>query len=183
MSVWDDIGNAKDFNAKVPYIGEGRHKLLLKDFGRKNTEGGAPFVYANFMVLESNTHAVGTTVGKRWYLTDPTHIWKGERARSEAKAFVKALTGCDDADTIKTSEELSEKSNPGKGIAVFCNGAPPAAGKTFVQVTFEHVDQSREDVQRQRVMVDTGEIAATPKAEVKPAAPATTNMLSGLLGN
>lgn len=169
--IFDDVGGAKERSGKGNYIGEGRHLLILKEYGTKKIEAGQA-LFANFVVAESATHGVGELVSALWRIQLPG--WQGEADRSRAQAFIRALLnlGAEAELIAATGRKLADKGQPGRGIAIVAYGVKKP-GKDFVDVVWEHVAQTKEEIAETRRLLDGGRPPkATQAMQAPPPAPA-----------
>src|SRR3990172_3796803 len=96
MSLFDLIAQAKKEQSGPPFIGEGRHKLILKSYELNEKPdvitGQAKYALrATFYVKESAVHPVGSLVRASWRLDKSD--WQLERELSRSQSFVMALLG------------------------------------------------------------------------------------------
>lgn len=174
MDVWSTVGNAKERNGRGNYIGEGRHLFALKDYGLKVVNSGN-LIFANLITVESSLHERGSLMSAGWRIS--LTGWQGEAELARAKSFVCALLKIDGQEAIeKASRALAAKDQVGRGFLIAATGVPIAtkSGGKFVDVLWENVAQTGEQVAAMRRLIESGApIGAAPApAAVTHAAPA-----------
>jgi hypothetical protein len=138
---------------------------------------------ADFLVTQSETHPIGSIVSVAWFVSDMG--WKGDNELSRARDFVAALVGAKDPAAIEqTVNQLATEAQPGRGIAIVAFGVK---SKNFVDIMWEHVPQTPEQIANQRRAVEAASPAPvapapTPAPVAQTTAPAPS-LLGGLFGN
>lgn len=174
--IFNGLANAKPLASYGERIGLGRHVLILKEYTVRETSERGDIIAADF-VVESSTgdHRPGTLLGCAWFISDKG--WQGDREKSRAAEFVKALVGTDDpATAAKQANRLRSKDQPGMGIKIVCTGVRKKG--EYIEPKFEHVPgQSGETIKAARAKLESTsapaeERKAEPKPEPKTEAPA-----------
>lgn len=117
--IFGKIAQAKKVSTYASKLGIGRHKLAIKKYGVKPSQKGAgPIIEAEFMVLESNTHTVGDSLGWAWFISSPG--FAGQYQESFAKDFIKVVGQSvgSDASESDLGKMLASPDQPATGIVV-----------------------------------------------------------------
>jgi hypothetical protein len=179
-------------------LGIGKHRVALKSFKVKESSKGAgqPFLEAEFVVLESTSHRAGEVRGWVWFI-NAKGDWAPAYEQDRAKKFLEAVGACvgDDSPVEVIGGNLAGPNQAGKGLILEVSVSPQTgknAGKTnsrgepYTNIYWYPVEQSLEDLARQREEIDSMEGASAPAPVVETKvqtqqAPAKRGL--GLLGN
>lgn len=164
MQLFELIAKAKKLQQGIPFIGEGKHKLILKTYElteKKDMITGASkyALRAVFMVDQSAVHPAGSLVRASWRLDKVD--WQLERELSRSQAFVMALLGTENpADVEAAGPQLLDAAQPARGIPVYAIGIATTSqksGKSFVNVSWENCPYTPEEIvaNRKRVEADS----------------------------
>ena len=194
QQLFDLIAKAKKEQSGPPFIGEGRHKLLLEtyelvDKPDKITGQSKYALRATFMVQESAVHPVGSLVRASWRLDKSD--WQLERELSRSQSFLMALLGTVNPDDVAANgAQLLVDTQPGRGIPILAYGTkvlpknpPPVEKRPFVVVSWEHIPYTGELVAANRKTVETKGVASAPVvAPIVQPVPTVQNTLLSLIG-
>jgi hypothetical protein len=188
MQLFELIAKSKPLKTSAPFIAEGKHKLLLKNYElvEKNEVLTGSVKYslsATFVVEESAVHPVGSSVKALWKLDKAD--WQLERELSRSLSFLMALLGTDKPDDVQEAgAQLIDPTQPARGIPIYAIGVKTTSaksGKDFVNVSWEHCKYTPEEIVANRAKIEAGVVETAPVAQV--AQPKTTqNNLLAMLG-
>lgn len=153
-ALFNRFRTARPVAGFAPRIGAGQHLLALSKFEMKSTSDRGDIFAAEFEVIESNRHEVGSIVSTAWFVSDPG--WKGDKALGKAMVFVNQLTGArlDDNDHFdKSVKSLMDATQPGRGLLIraFATAGKPSpqevakaaaenrVAEGFVEIVWSHV--------------------------------------------
>ena len=169
----------------ISFIDVGDYELALCDFKLRQKDGEPPSYQADFLVLASETHAVGDIVSAMFF---PYATWYPKAGSDQSgriydlfnKLFDKELT----KEQVKVNfEKLLAVNQPGRGLKIKANGRLATAadgtpklnkkGNKIVNVSFYPVKgQDGASVAAQRAIIDALPKYAAGAAPVAVAQPA-----------
>lgn len=169
-------GPPRPMQERLPFIGAGDHVLDVESL--KVAESGqnkGPVVWAQFRVISSTLHPVGSQVTQRFELAKQERFPTTPTQRELAVYFIAQLLG--QKDLAKAQSTLLALLSPKemeiqrvRGIRVIANGRCKP-GKTWVNVSWQNVEQTPDAIKSQRAALD----GTAPKASPAPAAPAPSS--------
>lgn len=180
--IFGQIGRAKSMGGGyAPKLGLGSHRLALKSYRVKDsTKGLGQYIEAEFVVVNSSTHAQGETRGWVWFINSSGQF-AAAYEQDRAKKFLEAVGACvgDDSPVEVIGANLAGPDQAGKGLIIDCNVVPQTgknAGKTnqrgepYTNIYWNPVKQSLEDLAASRAEIEGMEPAApapSPEPQAK----------------
>jgi hypothetical protein len=164
-NLFRQVGSARPPATYTDRLEAGEHKLVLERFEPKvitkknNTQ--AVIVEADFTILESTTHKTGETRGWSWFPGDEFGYQDGR-----VRAFVETAGACvgDATEAAELCEQLSEPSQPGRGIEMMCkvvtvinkdgSARLSSKGEAITNANFYMIQQTLEQVANNRKELD-----------------------------
>lgn len=179
-NVFGSIARAKSMGGGgyAERLGIGKHRVALKSYKvKESTKGNGQFLEAEFVILSSNTHKAGETRGWVWFI-NASGQWAAAYEQDRAKKFLEAVGACvgDDSDVSIIGGNLAGPNQAGKGLMLDVTIAPQAgknAGKTnakgepYTNIYWTPIEQSLDDLARQREELESMELSA-PVVEETP---------------
>lgn len=162
-------------NERDPFIREGNHTLCLLELFEYPHEEKGPVAKARFLVLESKTHAVGSTVCKLWFLTKPGKFKDSITDSDRFADFVMKLKGVDpqkpEMQNFRIGAEIRNLIRPPglfsqfeRGRVLFASGRNVAKADKdpFIDVSWRSLQnlQTPEQVAQKRGELDANEVTA-----------------------
>lgn len=171
---------------RPPFVGLGEHLFDVEEIVKADSPTKGPTVWVRLRVAESTNpeHPVGSKATQRFELAKQEKYPTSRTQVELAKDFASALIGEPDlalaGQTLKRllEDPTMQKSQPARGIRIRARGyAKP--GKTWVHVSWSHVDQNEADVAARRAVIE----ASLAKSEQAVETTETTKLApSNLLG-
>lgn len=199
-NIFGSIARAKSMGGGgyAERLGLGNHRVALKSYKvKESTKGGGSFLEAEFVILASNTYKPGETRGWVWFI-NASGQWAAAYEQDRAKKFLEAVGQCvgDDSPVEVIGGNLAGPNQAGKGLILDVTISPQTgknAGKTnskgepYTNIYWKPIEQSLEDLARQREEIESLETAPAVEAPVvvkeepvRAAAPAAQPVKTGL---
>lgn len=168
MTFADRLKNAGNA-ARPPKLNAGNHKLALADFRSQDTRQYGPGArFATFVVLESNTHEVGSMVAASWFVNDPNPT-KADKQLAKYRDFLVAAANSSDVTKLEEYDvQLKDAAQYGKGLQVIANCTQETFPQPYVKTTWQAVPQTPEQLVATRKMLEASEPANAAAPAAKP---------------
>lgn len=176
------LDRTKAVRPSHPFLGSGNHKLTVCEF-RKSNSPDAGTIYAVDVVIDESDaadHKPGTMRSAIFKVERRPEFASQDSDADRLVELFKQLTG---ADTIEKAQEQAHKTladdatiakQRARGMRIDAFGAPPKTtkkGKPFVNVTWQHVPQTKEQIAARRRALDVSHPAGVAAAPVEPPPP------------
>lgn len=160
---------------RLPFIAAGDHTLDVESLKVIESQKSGPVVWAQFRVIASTCHPVGSQVTQRFELSKQEKYPTTPTQRELAVYFMAQLLGQKDlAKAQKTLLALLSdaeiKVQRVRGIRIIANGRSKP-GKTWVNVSWQNVEQTPEQIKAQRAALDGTAPSASPAPAPQAAPP------------
>lgn len=163
------LNNTKQINERDPFIGEGDHVLLLVSLEPfKHTTHG-PSARANFEVLQSPVHPVGSRVTKLWFLTKPSKFPTQANDSDRFADFIRQMAGAPAGFNVapQCAAVIRDRVNDQllRGMVIKARGVNTSKNpaKPWVEVYWTSVTQTPDEIKARRMQVEA-KIASAPVA-------------------
>lgn len=175
QDVMDRLNGTKPVVQRDPFIGPGRHKLIVisvEPFNDKQLKDGVwvghgPSAHITFEVEESSVHAPGSRVIKRFHFFKPAKFPNKPTDADEFADFVCKLQGIPDGQHAAGARAMLKsraeggmlEAQPARGARIEAIGRevgkPNAVtNKRFVVVAWANVPQTSEQIAQSRAALD-----------------------------
>lgn len=166
-SLFKKAANAKALGGFASRLPIGSHTVLMKRFNVKDSaQNKGRIVEADFLVIESTDDSVMKTPTKGWAWFPDSAGWAGQYEESRLKSFIETVGACigDDSGVEALGGALAHENQLGRGMMLKCVISPQtdragvskknAKGETYVNIEWQPVTQTLEDIQKARATLD-----------------------------
>ncbi len=165
-------GPPRPMQERLPFIAAGDHTLDVESLKVIESQKSGPVVWAQFRVIASTCHPVGSQVTQRFELSKQEKFPTTPTQRELAVYFLAQLLGQKDLAKAQSTllallSEAEMKVQRVRGIRIIANGRSKKPGG-WVNVSWQNVEQAPEQIKAQRAALD----GTAPTASPAPTAPA-----------
>lgn len=182
--VYARMNNTKTIQDRDPFIGEGKHRLVVRHLAPFNHTTYGESVRCTFEVLSSTnpTHTPGSRVAKLWFLVKPAKFPSQPTDMDRFADFIRKIKGAPDGyqvgpdAAVLLRDRVNEQLARGMVIDALGINTSKNADKPWIDVRWTSVPQTRDQISAMRAQLDATENAPPVQAPVSSAAPAPVSV-------